>query len=485
MAEDQGKEEEKFDFTLEGEAIGYISLDQARLLAMSIARETPGDYGCRFKNVPMALEVVTATEEEDSYTIPLSFRPQGDFSGTPGQEQFFIEKEGVVAHRQVLGLPRTSGRRRFPAVPVIAGILAVLLVGGGAVFVAGGLGRNGGPQTQMVAPVPTGLPTGNADGDGGPQTQMVAQVPTSLLGRTATTVLPVAVEATKTPIPTSGAVLSSSSTHVPPASSSRGLSGMRRGASISGRVTDAETGLPIMDVYFVAGPGRGDDRVSWAHTDGNGNYILEGLPAGEIRIDVDDNQGYLWESTTVRVSEGEELTGVDFSFERGASISGRVTDAETGLPILDVGFGASSVEGDQVSWAYTDGNGNYTLGGLPSGEIKIDVNDSQGYIGESTTVRVSEGEELTGVDFSFERGASISGQVTDSGTGLPIRDMDVDAKIFNGDHVAWTMTDVNGMYMLESIPDGVIDVNVFGQGYVEQGRTVIVQHGEDVTGVDF
>ena len=39
MAEDQGKEEEKFDFTPEGEAVGYISLDQARVLAMRHARE--------------------------------------------------------------------------------------------------------------------------------------------------------------------------------------------------------------------------------------------------------------------------------------------------------------------------------------------------------------------------------------------------------------------------------------------------------------
>ena len=49
MAEDQGKEEEKFDFTREGEAVGYISLDQARVLAMQTARDTPGEYGrpCR------------------------------------------------------------------------------------------------------------------------------------------------------------------------------------------------------------------------------------------------------------------------------------------------------------------------------------------------------------------------------------------------------------------------------------------------------
>ena len=56
MAEDQGKEEEKFDFTSEGEAVGYISLDQARLLAMQTARETPGAYGSQYQGVSMAFQ---------------------------------------------------------------------------------------------------------------------------------------------------------------------------------------------------------------------------------------------------------------------------------------------------------------------------------------------------------------------------------------------------------------------------------------------
>jgi len=41
MAEDQGKEEEKFEFTGEGEAVNYISLAQARLLAIRTARDPP------------------------------------------------------------------------------------------------------------------------------------------------------------------------------------------------------------------------------------------------------------------------------------------------------------------------------------------------------------------------------------------------------------------------------------------------------------
>ena len=85
MAEDQGKEEEKFDFTPEGESLGYISLDQARLLAIQTARGSRGDYGRRFRNVAMAFDTVESSEDEDFYIITLSFRPQGDFSGRPGQ----------------------------------------------------------------------------------------------------------------------------------------------------------------------------------------------------------------------------------------------------------------------------------------------------------------------------------------------------------------------------------------------------------------
>ena len=82
MAEDQGKkEEEKFEFDSAGQALGYISLDQARILAMRTAREAPGDYGRRFRNVPMAFEAVEDNETEDHYRVTLSFRPQGQCTG--------------------------------------------------------------------------------------------------------------------------------------------------------------------------------------------------------------------------------------------------------------------------------------------------------------------------------------------------------------------------------------------------------------------
>ena len=118
MAEDQGKKEDQFGFTPEGETFGYISLDQARSLAVQTARETPWNSGQRFIDTPMVFTVTESGEDEDYYTITLSFRPQGDFAGTPGREQFFIEKERAIAHRQVLA-HRTG--RPLPHAAVVTG----------------------------------------------------------------------------------------------------------------------------------------------------------------------------------------------------------------------------------------------------------------------------------------------------------------------------------------------------------------------------
>ena len=102
----------------------------------------------------MAFEVVEANETEDFYEVTLSFRPQGAFTGTQGQEQFFIEKEGNVAVRQVLSLPAAVGGRRFPVIPAAIGLVVVAIAAViGVVFATGG-GDGGGEPTALVTPGP-------------------------------------------------------------------------------------------------------------------------------------------------------------------------------------------------------------------------------------------------------------------------------------------------------------------------------------------
>ena len=259
MVQDEGKqEEEKFDFTREGEALGYISLDQARVLAMQTARQTPGEYGRRFGDIPMAFDVLAAEETEDYYEVTLSYRPQGQFPGTPGQEQFFIEKAGAVALRQVLSLPALGGGRRFPVVPVAIGLVVVVIaVVAWIIFVGDRSGSENGDDNPVTGLIPTSTP-----------------VPTATLLPTETVASPSTSGARSTLVPSGG---------------------MRRGASISARVTDAKTGLPIANIDLAAGPkGVGDlDHLSNVRTDDNGNFTLIGLPEGIIEIHSDDTQGYI------------------------------------------------------------------------------------------------------------------------------------------------------------------------------------------------
>ena len=95
MAEDVGKEDEpKLQFDSAGEAAAYISLDQARVLALQHARDNTEFYGSRYAHCELAWQVVGKEEGADYYYIRLSYRPKREFRGKPGVEQFTVDKTG-------------------------------------------------------------------------------------------------------------------------------------------------------------------------------------------------------------------------------------------------------------------------------------------------------------------------------------------------------------------------------------------------------
>ena len=103
MAQDEGKQkEEKFDFTPEGESLGYISLDQARVRAMEYVRDNQDFYGPKYSGMSLAWEVIDASESEDYYDIRLAYRPSGRYRGDPGVEHLIFDKLGELRMRQVL-----------------------------------------------------------------------------------------------------------------------------------------------------------------------------------------------------------------------------------------------------------------------------------------------------------------------------------------------------------------------------------------------
>ena len=102
---------EEFDST--GEAIGYISLDQAILQARRLARQDENRYQNRLGWDEIAWVESSAEQREDSYRVVLQFkRPSpGPQEGKMGEEEFIFGLTGVLEERQVLLWPAPDSAR--------------------------------------------------------------------------------------------------------------------------------------------------------------------------------------------------------------------------------------------------------------------------------------------------------------------------------------------------------------------------------------
>lgn len=98
-------QEEKIDLNEFGEEVQYISLMQARLLAIRHAQENSEIYPAKYSGVRLVWELISTDEDDDYYHIKLSWRPSGRFEGKPGVEEFFIDKTGSIELRQLLDEP--------------------------------------------------------------------------------------------------------------------------------------------------------------------------------------------------------------------------------------------------------------------------------------------------------------------------------------------------------------------------------------------
>lgn len=130
----ENEDDEKIEFTSAGGSLGHISLSEARVMALRTARASPARRHWILRR-NMVFDVFNDYEDEDTYTIVLSFRPEGDFAGTPGQERFKFSKIGRFEAREVLSPPKSSMRFVIKSFAPVVGVIAVLGLIAVAVFV--------------------------------------------------------------------------------------------------------------------------------------------------------------------------------------------------------------------------------------------------------------------------------------------------------------------------------------------------------------
>ena len=288
--------------------------------------------------------------------------------------------------------------------------------------------------------------------------------------------------------------------------------GLRVEGTISGTVTDSG-GSPIVGAQLSAYPYTGYGSYGYATTGVDGTYTIGGLATGDYRVQVWAT-GYAYEyyddtvdwsaATPVPVTEGDDTPGINFSLAIEGTISGTVTGpggAEIGgASVYACPFTGSGYCGS----AWTASNGTYTIGGLPTGDYRVEA-WATGYAGEyyddtvdqnaATAVPVVEGADTPGIDFSLAIEGTISGTVTGPG-GAEIGGASVWACPFTGSgYCQWASTASNGAYTIGGLATGDYLVQVCATGYVceyyddtvdqNAATAVPVVEGADTPGIDF
>ena len=398
MVEDENKkEEQKFDFDSAGEVVGYISLEQAVVLAMRTADDEPGNYGRRSTGVRMVFDVVQQEEGEDYYTITLSFRPEGAFVGTAGEEQFFIAKEGTVERRQVRSLPR---EKRFPLVPLAIGLAVVAVVAGVVVASASGVfggGGNGEAPAAATAPLALDLATAT------PTTKPTLSAPivTSAIPAPESP-SPVAAAPTTAPAPTRSLIITD-------------LSG--RWDSPSGAFLVFRRASPLFPAYHFqeydpGGSSHGDGRAVLAVSESmlhiiNGTNDIIGNYGAEFNV----SGNYM--NCVIVDAIGTKLTNVEFTAklpDTGTPVFVDVPPEDSPLT-LDISgqwnnpYGGGFVEFTRVSpiavaydfQEYDVGGSSYGEGGVSLEGEALHIEGLNNFVGDySGTLQVA-GDLITGI----------------------------------------------------------------------------------------
>lgn len=311
-----------------------------------------------------------------------------------------------------------------------------------------------------------------------------------------------------------------------PAVEPRGLGGL------AGRVTNAASGAGLegveVDIWRISGL-----LAAQTFTDSSGDYSVLGLDDGTYYATTHNEAGFIDElynnipcpggalggcspetGTAIVVFAAQVTAGVDFALGPGGVISGRLSEAITGLAIAGATVEVWKSNGLLVDSTSTDAAGDYSLGGLVSGtyfavahssehrdELYDDIPCPGGCDPTSgTPIAVVTGASTPGIDFTLDRLGSISGTVVDAATGDPLPFVEVDIVDGSGEDVAYGETDGSGHYQAGGIDAGTFFAyTFFASNYRDEvyddipcspcnptaGTPIGVSLNSDTGGIDF
>lgn len=250
-------------------------------------------------------------------------------------------------------------------------------------------------------------------------------------------------------------------------------------ASLSGNVNDSSSAaVPFAEVSLYS-----DDRytVDSAQADASGNFVFPKVRAGSYRIiagpssydqvtglPISSSHGRvafpntscpgavcepLTASAAITVVPGTPQTLPQITLPIFGTITGQVLESGSGTPLENVPIGVYNNAIGGVGAGYTDASGNYTISGIPPGVyyVNADARDANYVLtyngnvvcpalgcdefGTPVTITATGPGSSATVNFSLQRGGTITGEITDGLTGAPALNRRMRIELFNGSSV--------------------------------------------------
>lgn len=237
-------------------------------------------------------------------------------------------------------------------------------------------------------------------------------------------------------------------------------SALADGGSITGDVYLDGQAAPDMCVAVISG---GQTVVASQKTTVDGDYNIYVAQPGSYTVRMDDcGAGFTsTQSYDVEVVSDQDIHNLNAQLTSAGRVTGKLKD-DLNAVLTGACVTVESMQGDLLAQTTTDGNGDYAVGGLPPGDVRLKFEgcSAGNYVLEfyedahspanAKPVTVNAGETTGGIDSVLVHGGRITGHVQSS-TGAPIGGICV-AAIVGDLELSPTLTDSNGTYVLTGIP---------------------------------
>ena len=245
---------------------------------------------------------------------------------------------------------------------------------------------------------------------------------------------------------------------------------LRTGGTVYGRVS----GVTAAELPHTTVRAQADSAYLSSPVGPQGNYRIEGLPAGKVSIAVSVSPPMSGSSRGSPPRDVQVVTGgavqLDIELAGNAVVRGRVTRNGVPLDSGSVSFNARDRDRGSHASGRIDHEGRYAVSGLLDGEYAVSVSEPRGGRAYSTKYHVR-GSGTFDIDFKT---GSVRGRVVDASTGDALGNITVRFQSRNGGPFT-VVTDASGTFTAPHVTPAIYTVSASGDGYAIQRREIAVR----------